>query len=417
MIKQKRYLSYVAFPLQAKNNSNYFYNAKILPRLEAPSYGFTPTSSEETEIKADLQSYIDNGGAPDLWLDARSVNYNLATYTKDFANTVYIKDTGVTANGQQVDFTGSFNQKIELNFIADFIPGDFTIKIKAKTVSGSALFRLKNTERAFLDHFSSEFTITETAQEFSFTQNHTGSGSGFIFGLELREPKPISVIIEEFSFVPGDGSNAYRPRLDDTAVQPIDFGDQNANFSFVNYGRADKAGIDSLGNQFIPFNSSLTQTIDSDYTTHNDQVVVEMWLKVDLSSQQCLWNKQSGSSRSFISTNGSVSFDGEAGNLTSPSGTLTDDTIHHIVVAFDASAAATYKSGGSLNGSAAIWVDGTRVVDGDGITITPQTDPWQISRSSLPLNSQVYSTSISFRTINDAEVLNIYNSQKSRFGL
>lgn len=366
---------------------------------------YTPTSDEISNLKDILYKQNDTfGKLPVLSLNAKSVNPNIAQFSNNLTGAKWVTFEG-TVNNATTFTSGSPGTDIRLvltDASGELPNGDYNVSFVAKSVSSGTyawVVDIGDTSPAQV------IEVNDTLQTFNFVLNKSTANQWIDFN-----PTDVGIQFELTNISITKGSYIYKERADSTVIQPIDFGTSSSSITFQNYGQGIKAEFDNQGNQFIPFNSALTQTVDSDYTTHNNQTVVETWIKPNLSAgQQCVWNKNTGSSRLFIFPDGSVVYLTNGGSVATPSGVLTDGQLHHILVAFDSASPTTYKSGGVAGGSAKIWVDGIPRNQSDGLTITPNTDPWQVSRGTLPLNSGVYAFNVYHGVVTDEIALSLYN--------
>lgn len=368
---------------------------------------YTPTSDEISNLKDILYKQNDAfGKLPVLSLNAKSVNPNLVRFSNDLTGLSWNTNGGTTVSDSLTFTSGvgtSADLRLNLTDTASELPnGAYNVSFAAKsTTSGTFdwLVDIADTPP------SSVVQVTNVYQTFNLILNKSTSNTWIDFN-----PQDDSTEFQLTNVSVTKGSYSYKERSNGDAIEPIDFGSSLSSWSFQNYGQGLKAEFDNQGNQFIPFNSALTQTVNSNYTTHSNQTVVETWIKPNLSAGlQCVWNKGSASSRVFIDTAGNLFYRSNIGEVSTPSGTLVDGQLHHILVAFDSDNPTTYKSDGVAGGSAKIWVDGTPQSQGDGLTITPNTDPWQVSRTSGPLNSGVYAFNVYHGVANDEIALSLYN--------
>jgi hypothetical protein len=388
-----------------RRNERYFMNI-VRPKVKLPSFGFEPSQVEKNDIKNDIDAYANNGGVPELWLDARGVNENIAPFSQNLLGAAW-SSAGTAVRTGATTFTSGITTadcRLNLASTANNLPaGNYRVRFDMRAVTPGTYTCAVDIG----DGPSVSVNVTNAMQTFDIIVSKTVNNRFIDFN-----PEPAGIDFELTNvYVTRAFGQYYKPRIDEALVQPTNLGINNNNtFTFVNYGEGELAASDVATRKFIPFSSSKIQRIPSNSTAHNNKAFFAGWiLPIDNGLTQCIFNKGSGSTRGLIQGISSTQF---RFTFNSDSSSLIDTNnynygqIYHIAYAWDASAS-----------TAQIYVNGVLTASSSSIVILPNTAPYEVSRSALPLSSPVYQAVFGFRELTPSQALNIFNAQKSRYGL
>lgn len=164
--------------------------------------------------------------------------------------------------------------------------------------------------------------------------------------------------------------------------------------------------------EFITLNSSDSQYLLNANTSFYDQGVIVIIFRTPTPKLlQTLWAK-GGGIRSFIQVNGAITFNSDSGFITTANDIIKANELNHVVYAWDRNSATRYYPTGNTGGSAAIWVNGEKHAQGDGLVINPNASNWTISRQGSAFgNFDLFHYSLSDSIVTDGLVKSLYDQQ------
>ena len=163
---------------------------------------------------------------------------NNALYSEDFSNALWLKHGGATVVGTQniVFAAGSLRQVYQLRAL---VTGDVTLlSITARSNTGTnQLVRLKMNDGNG-DHFSSNLTVTPTAQRFCFSYTTaTGKAAGNISIASSSTLSAADIIVENLQFE--------NPRNRINQTSPSEYIMTTANVERTYYGTVNANTVDA----------------------------------------------------------------------------------------------------------------------------------------------------------------------------
>jgi hypothetical protein len=375
-----------------------------------------------------LKNYKDNGGIPDLLYDAGlSVNYNLVSRSSQLdqwsAGPNTTKDGFVTApDGTNTayqltnTFSGSafYYRDLSTNILANT---QYTLSFWHRSpVGGTSLnvqIRLFGTPNT-TNTFSFTSSTTWTYYTFTFTTGNTASLTGSQLHI-IRPDFAHTAQIWNPQIVLGATDRAYRG-LDGSTVKPLNLGKDglSGDGTFVNGSNANMLFSDPVSGLAYNFVSASSQRISTTtFAQPTDNFTVMSWIKpTSVATLQGIIGAASDSGFSMrVNSTSKLNFSRVGGTSQSIDSTasLTANTWQHVAVSRAGTDVRLYING-VLDTTFTTYTD----------TLTSQNYAIGCTRVSAfaeGFNGCIDRIALENSVLTDTQIANIFNSQKSQYGL
>jgi hypothetical protein len=400
--------------------------AEKTKRLLGAVAGFGYMPAEDRSLYELYRAYRNNGGIPDLLFDAGlSVNYNLVHSSEFLTTSGWSKyaagGTTVQANitlaaadnvmtigsdptsgatwnffgmsqssltfvaGQSYTFSGIITTTIP-NFILNILTNAAIIPTQVIT---------------FLTPGTHNFSVTATALTSGTTTLYyrTPSGSGSATQVTFSLSK-VQIAIT---------TNTYRPRSDATVVKPLNLGTVGASGdgTFVNGTSANMIVNDPTSGLAYEFVAASSQFHQTSFTYNTSTLTLMSWIKRNAFGNKGIWGSAVNGVEVRLDATARLSLVRRGAAVIAVGTTVIPQSVWtHVAVTFDAGAFNLFVNGVSeASGTTATTFTANTLVYG------------QSGATSNFMDGELDLGAYHSKGLSPEQIANIYNTQKSKFGL
>ena len=389
------------------------------------------------QLIAPLLNYILNTGLAANTLfhhDARlGFNSNFVFFSDDIndANTGWDKGSNLTANGQVGVSPLSGAKAWSFSFVGGgsaFIQGDsstgrfailpnttYTVSADVRLASGvfaggsrSIYLRCQDSAGVFTTNRGGAALVpTSTWQRFSITVTTGASDAfaSFLFPFDCDSGSTLYYAAPQIEI--GSTATTYQARLNNTALLLNNLVDNAlGDGTMANGVSSTMTVIDATAGRVLNYNNALSQGVSTSLIAYVPNLTFIVWTKsTNLSANRVVFGKTITDGRLIINTNGAI-------RLTSSSSLVTGAS----EVVAGAWVCIAYTSTGA--GATVIYKNGASVLSGTLPRAVNDIESYQLGETADgPFLGQIGEATFFNTILTDSQILDIYNIQKSRYGL